>query len=52
VVFDLLGTGWTIPWTTLVTVVVFWQPFTKDFVHWQQSWGRGPSQVVGGVNPR
>ena len=37
VVFDLLGTSWTIPWTTLVTVVVFWQPFTKDFVHWQQS---------------
>lgn len=37
VVFDLLGTGWTIPWTTLVTVIVFWQPFTKDFVHWQQT---------------
>ena len=37
VVFDLLGTGWTIPWTTLATIVVFWQPFTKDFVHWQQS---------------
>jgi hypothetical protein len=37
VVFDLLGTGWTIPWTTLATIVVFWQPFTKDFVHWQQT---------------
>jgi hypothetical protein len=37
VVFDLLGTRWTIPWTTLVTVVVFWQPFTKDFAHWQRS---------------
>ncbi len=37
VVFDLLGTGWTIPWTTLATIVVFWQPFTKDFVHWQHS---------------
>jgi hypothetical protein len=31
VVFDLLGTGWTIPWTTLVTVVLFWQPFVKGF---------------------
>jgi hypothetical protein len=37
VVFDLLGTRWTIPWTTLVTAVVFWQPFTKDFAHWQRS---------------
>ena len=37
VVFDLLGTNWTIPWTTLGTVVVFWQPFTKNFAHWQQS---------------
>ena len=36
-VFDLLGTSWTIPWTTLFTVVAFWQPFTKDFAHWQQS---------------
>jgi len=36
-VFDLLGTSWTIPWTTLLTVVAFWQPFTKDFAHWQQS---------------
>jgi hypothetical protein len=31
VVFDLLGTRWTIPWTTLVTVVLFWQPFVKGF---------------------
>lgn len=31
VVFDLLGTGWTIPWTTLATVVLFWQPFVKGF---------------------
>jgi hypothetical protein len=37
VVFDLLGTRWTIPWTTLATVIVFWQPFTKNFAHWQQS---------------
>ena len=36
-VFDLLGTSCTIPWTTLFTVVTFWQPFTKDFAHWQQS---------------
>jgi len=31
VVFDLLGTGWTIPWTTLATVVLFWQPFVTGF---------------------
>jgi hypothetical protein len=31
VVFDLLGTRWTIPWTTLATVIVFWQPFVKGF---------------------
>jgi hypothetical protein len=37
VVFDLLGTSWTIPWTTLGTVIVFWQPFTRNFAHWQQS---------------
>jgi hypothetical protein len=37
VVFDLLGTSWTIPWTTLGTVIVFWQPFTRNFAHWQTS---------------
>ena len=31
VVFDLLGTRWTIPWTTVVTVIVFWAPFVKGF---------------------
>jgi hypothetical protein len=31
VVFDLLGTRWTIPWTTLITVILFWQPFVKGF---------------------
>ncbi|MEP7369820.1 MAG: hypothetical protein ABI662_09210 [Dermatophilaceae bacterium] len=31
VVFDLLGTSWTIPWTTIATVVLFWQPFVKGF---------------------
>jgi hypothetical protein len=36
-VFDLLGASWTIPWTTLGTVIVFWQPFTRNFAHWQQS---------------
>jgi hypothetical protein len=33
VVFDLLGTGWTIPWTTLVTVILFWQPFVATYQH-------------------
>jgi hypothetical protein len=30
-VFDLLGTRWTTPWTTLVTTVALWQPFVADF---------------------
>jgi hypothetical protein len=56
VVFDLLGTGWTIPWTTLVTVTVFWQPFTKDFVHWQQTttglthWWFAHQEAVGAIH--
>ncbi|WP_148046750.1 hypothetical protein [Nocardioides pocheonensis] len=33
VLFDLLGTTWTVPWTTLVTVVVLWQPFVTDYAH-------------------
>ena len=33
VVFDLLATGWTIPWTTLGTVLILWQPFVMDFPH-------------------
>ncbi len=33
VVFDLLGTRWTVPWTTLVTVVALWQPFVLDYPH-------------------
>jgi hypothetical protein len=31
VIFDLLSTRWTIPWVTLVTVLVLWQPFVPDF---------------------
>ena len=56
VVFDLLGTGWTIPWTTLVTVTLFWQPFTKDFVHWQQTttglthWWFAHQEAVGAIH--
>jgi hypothetical protein len=33
VVFDLLGTRWTFPWTTLATVLVLWQPFVHDYAH-------------------
>jgi hypothetical protein len=33
VVFDLLGTRWLIPWTTLLTVVALWQPFVPDYQH-------------------
>jgi len=56
VVFDLLGTHWTIPWTTLGTVVVFWQPFTANFAHWQQStsglnhWWFAHQQAVGALH--
>jgi len=56
VVFDLLGTNWTIPWTTLGTVIVFWQPFTKNFAHWQQSttglthWWFAHQQTVGALH--
>jgi len=56
VVFDLLGTGWTIPWTTLATIVVFWQPFTKDFTHWQQKttglthWWFAHQEAVGAIH--
>jgi hypothetical protein len=32
-VFDLLGTAWLVPWTTLATVVALWQPFVRDFPH-------------------
>ena len=55
-VFDLLGTSWAIPWTTLATVIVFWQPFTKDFAHWQQSttglthWWFAHPEAVGAVH--
>jgi hypothetical protein len=30
-VFDLLVTGWTVPWAALVTWTVQWQPFAHDF---------------------
>lgn len=33
VVFDLVATRWTIPWTTLGTVLILWQPFVMDFPH-------------------
>ena len=33
VVFDLLGTRWLIPWTTLLTVILLWQPFVIDYAH-------------------
>jgi hypothetical protein len=33
VVFDLLATRWTIPWATLVTVIVLWQPWAVDYAH-------------------
>lgn len=33
IVFDLLGTRWLVPWTTVLTVVSLWQPFVRDYPH-------------------
>jgi hypothetical protein len=33
VIFDLLATRWTIPWATLVTVLLLWQPWATDYAH-------------------
>ena len=59
VVFDLLGTGWTIPWTTVATVILFWQPFVKGFTdipHAAQStaglthWWFAHQEAVGAIH--
>lgn len=56
VVFDLLGTRWMVPWTTLGTVVVFWQPFVAGFAHWQQTttglnyWWFAHQEAVGALH--
>ena len=56
VVFDLLGTRWMVPWTTLCTVVVFWQPFVAGFAHWQQTttglnhWWFAHQEAVGALH--
>jgi hypothetical protein len=33
VIFDLLATRRTIPWATLVTVLLLWQPWAIDYAH-------------------
>jgi hypothetical protein len=33
VIFDLLATRWTIPWATLVTLLLLWQPWATDYAH-------------------
>ena len=33
VIFDLLATRWMIPWTTLGTVLLLWQPWAADYTH-------------------
>ncbi len=52
IIFDLLATRWTIPWTTIVTVLVLWQPFVSDFPHvlqiahgWSLWWFTHPTTV-------
>ena len=59
VVFDLLGTGWTVPWTTVATVIVFWRPFIHGFTDiphavasttgWTQ-WWFAHQQAVGAIH--
>lgn len=53
-VFDLVGTSWTVPWTTVVTTVVLWQPYTVDYLQWQtrtsgltRFWFAHPGVVAG-----
>jgi len=52
-VFDLVGTRWAIPWTTLGTVIMLWQPFVRDFPHRLQTttglthWWFAHQEVVG-----
>ncbi len=51
-VFDLVGTRWIVPWATLLTVVMLWQPFVPDYeqrfstttglAHW---WFAHPTEV-------
>lgn len=31
--FDLAGTHWRVPWTTLATALALWQPFVADYQH-------------------
>ena len=33
VVYDLFGTHWRGPWLTLISTIIFWQPFTADWNH-------------------
>jgi hypothetical protein len=33
VIFDLIATRWTIPWATLVTILLLWQPWATDYAH-------------------
>jgi hypothetical protein len=54
--FDLVGTSWRVPWTTVVTSVALWQPFvatyderlstTSGVAHW---WFENP-QAVGWIH--
>ncbi len=53
-IYDLLGTRWRVPWTTLATVLALWQPFVTDFARRYQTshglslwWFRHPGAVAG-----
>jgi hypothetical protein len=56
VIFDLLGTRWTIPWTTIVTALVLWQPWAVDYQNrlqtstgWSLWWFQHPG-IIGIVH--
>jgi hypothetical protein len=53
VITDLAVTGWLVPWTSLVTAAVLWQPFVVDFEHRMQVthglslwWFQHPTEVA------
>jgi hypothetical protein len=56
VLFDLLATRWTIPWMTIVAVLVLWQPFVANFAlalktsHGWALWWYSNQPTVGAIH--
>ena len=55
-VFDLVGTRWTVPWATLLTTAALWQPFVADYAsrmtttHGLAHWWFAHPQAIGLVH--